>query len=267
MDIPKPLGIKEYIRWLKEYRRVEITYRVQNRYEAAAARMKRDFETSRFWKQLVENLQEYNDQYNIETGYQLLHDPEKPPQLDIKKWDPFLDKTYRKNIVQNVNWPGPPEDGWILPDNWYSRIDDILRTIIVVKYLDGARFLVNKMRSLCEQSNRCFQCAWEAKEEGYYAVHTYIEECFEIPRIDWDTERVTAKVEIQITTQIQEVIRKLLHNYYEKKRSMVSPTAELIWQGDYESDEFIANYLGHILHYVEGMIIEIRDRERSYDTV
>ena len=43
---------------------------------------------------------------------------------------------------------------------------------------------------------------FEATEEGYYAVHIYVPEEFEIPRIDWDTEMVTASVEIQVTTQI-----------------------------------------------------------------
>ena len=38
---------------------------------------------------------------------------------------------------------------------------------------------------------------------------------------------------------------------------------EKIWQWNYKSDEFAANYLGHILHYVEGMIIEIRDKKRG----
>lgn len=36
---------------------------------------------------------------------------------------------------------------------------------------------------------------------------------------------------------------------------------DIKWQWDYESDEFIPNYLGHILHYIEGMIMEVRKRE------
>ena len=66
-------------------------------------------------------------------------------------------------------------------------------------------------------------------------------------------------VEIQITTQLQEVIRRLLHKYYERQRSGRS-TSDLKWQWDYKSDEFAANYLGHILHYVEGMIMDVRDK-------
>jgi hypothetical protein len=31
----------------------------------------------------------------------------------------------------------------------------------------------------------------------------------------------------------------------------------------YRTEEFRANYLGHILHYIEGMIIDIRDKQKK----
>ena len=39
------------------------------------------------------------------------------------------------------------------------------------------------------------------------------------------------------------------------------------WQWDYKSDEFSANYLGHILHYVEGMIVEIREKQKKEEQI
>ena len=38
---------------------------------------------------------------------------------------------------------------------------------------------------------------------------------------------------------------------------------DMKWQWDYKSDEFTANYLGHILHYVEGRIVELRDKQKE----
>ncbi len=67
-------------------------------------------------------------------------------------------------------------------------------------------------------------------------------------------------VEIQITTQIQEIIKVLLHKHYEENRKTTVPK-DYKWQWDYKSPEFSSNYLGHIIHYVEGMIVEIRDKE------
>jgi hypothetical protein len=79
--------------------------------------------------------------------------------------------------------------------------------------------------------------------------------------MSWDTQKVIVSVEIQITTQLQEVIRLLLHKYYSEKRKKGS-IDKVKWQWNSSSEEFVANYLGHILHYVEGMILEIREKQR-----
>lgn len=239
-----------------------ITDAARTHYGAAAAKIKQDFDSSPFWQKLTKNLREYNDEYAVSMGYPLLVNREKLPELEVKPWRSFVDKTYRENVVTNANWPEPPQDEWIVPDNWYTRIDDIVRTMIVVKYLDGVKFLVEKLKSLC--GREFDHCDWEAKEEGYYAAHFYIKEEFELPPVGFETVKASIRIEIQITTQIQEVISKLLHKYYERKRSKVLDVPELIWQWDYKSEEFKANYLGHILHYVEGMIMEIRDKEKSH---
>ena len=33
------------------------------------------------------------------------------------------------------------------------------------------------------------------------------------------------------------------------------------WAWKYEGEEFSPNYVGHLIHYVEGVIMEIRNRE------
>lgn len=257
----KPSNIQQYKQWLKESHKVEITDRIKDNYESATDKMKQQFRKSVFWKQLDNNLREYNDEYYLDTGYQLLQDAILPDIL-VKPFDSFLLKSFRKNIVENENFPEPPTEGWILPENWYSRINDILRTLIVIKYLDGVEFIIGKIRSLCEEIKKDFECTFEAREVGYYAVHLYTREEFEIPRMDWDTIKVSTLIEIQLTTQLQEVIRKLLHKYYEERRVLPANT-ERMWQWDYRSDEFATNYLGHILHYIEGMIMEIREKEST----
>lgn len=35
------------------------------------------------------------------------------------------------------------------------------------------------------------------------------------------------------------------------------------WQSDYRSNEFNVNYLGHIIHYIEGVIINVRDKQNN----
>lgn len=255
----KPETLSAYGDWLKEAHHVEIDRGYEAYYDSVTSKAGRSLETSGFWTKLTSSLETYNQEYELKTGYRLFA-PKFEPVLLLKPYGSFLLKTYRKNILENEFWPQEPKGGWWLPSNWFSRINDTIRTLFVVKYLDGVEFALDKIRSLCGQQNMECEVTFEAREEGYYAVHLCTKRPFEIPKINWDTEIVEIPIEIQITTQLQEVIRKLLHKYYDHRRKMVERPSEK-WQWEYRSDEFAANYLGHILHYVEGMIMEIREKQ------
>jgi hypothetical protein len=138
----------------------------------------------------------------------------------------------------------------------------MVRTLISVKYLDGVEYLIHKISRMSEECGLNCQFIFEAREEGYYAGHLYFTQTINIPGIEWDTIKINAIIELQITTQLQEVIRKLLHKYYEQRRIQLKSESQK-WQWNYNDDEFIANYLGHILHYVEGMIMEIREKQKE----
>jgi hypothetical protein len=133
-----------------------------------------------------------------------------------------------------------------------------VRTLFVVKYLDGVSNLADRIKDLASKHGIKCETDFEAREEGYYAAHICPRLSFDILRRNWGTENVNISIEIQITTQLQEVIRRLLHNFYEEKRSRISEP-ELKWQWDYKSSAFKSNYIGHVLHYIEGMIMDIRD--------
>jgi hypothetical protein len=262
MNSEKPQDIHEYKRWLKARHGIEVSQITQTYYESVTTRIEAELEQSEFWIQLTKNLTEYDGEYLVETGYPLLT-PEFEPKLCVKPFDSFLLKTFRRNILENEHWPNEPEEGWLLPNNWYTKINDIVRTLLVVKYLDGVQFMIDKIRCLCEQHSMECTVFLEAREEGYYASHLYTRQEFEIPRADWDTEKIGVLIEIRITTQLQEVIRKLLHKFHEGRRKGIREEDIEKWQWDYKSDEFAANYLGYMLHYVEGMIMEIREKQKQ----
>ena len=69
-------------------------------------------------------------------------------------------------------------------------------------------------------------------------------------------------VEIQITTEFKEMIKGLLHKYYDINRKMIKDD-DYKWQWDYKNEQFVPNYMGHIAHYLEGMIVEIRDKQNN----
>lgn len=260
----KPKDLESYKKWLKKEHNIKNFDLIQSHYEKGAHGIKKDFEESKIWIELLHHLKEYNNDYLVITGYDLLT-PGFTPELKIKPFKSLLEKTFRKNILENKNWPHEPKNGWILPENWFYRINDIIRTLFIVKYLDGVDFIIDKIESHCTEYEMVCRHHLEAREEGYYAAHLYTQQNFEIPKIPWNTERVDLTIEIQITTQLQDVIRVLLHKYYEERRKTIKEDS-IKWQWNYKSDEFITNYLGHILHYVEGMIMEIREKQKEEST-
>jgi hypothetical protein len=53
----------------------------------------------------------------------------------------------------------------------------------------------------------------------------------------------------------------MLHTHYEDRRMRAGSSDD--WKWDHRSDEFATNYLGHILHYLEGMIVVTRDKQEE----
>lgn len=257
----KPENIEKYKEWLKEEHNIEISDVIKSNYTSVTTKVKRDFEKSKFWIELLQNMNMYDQEYLSNCDYPLFI-PNLQPKLYVKPFSSFLEKTFRRNILENTNWDESPKDGWYFPENWYSKIHDIVRTCFVVKYLDGVEFLQNKIDILCDKYSQKLESCYEARWEGYYALHLNIIQNYEIPKPELGTKKIDIPVEIQITTQVQDVILKLLHKYYEERRKKVK-IEEFKWQWDYQSEEFAANYLGHILHYIEGMIMEVREKQKG----
>lgn len=257
----KPKDILEYKNWLKKNHEVIVDDRIENYYDSVSHKILKDFNESEFWNSLCSKKEPLSQKYLLDTKFDLFA-KENNPELIIKPFNSFLLKTFRKNIINNNDWPNPPGSDWILPNNWYAKINDIIRTCFSVKYLDGVQFFIDNLKELCKDNNLDFLVDFEAKEEGYYAAHTYIIFPCEIPTKSWTTIRMNISIELQITTQLQEVIKKLLHRHYGTRRKNIEKS-ELKWQWDYKSDEFAANYLGHILHYVEGMIMDVRSKQEG----
>jgi len=261
MDNTRPTNITEYKDWLQKDHKIKITDRTINYYDSVTKKIRSDFEKSNLWQSLTAQMQRIHQEYVVQKKYDLFIGNTKV-DLNIKTFDSYLLKTFRKNVIDNTIWPDPPNEGWIFPNNGFSKINDIIRTCFIVKYLDGVDFLVDKIQVLCKESNLEHSVDFEAKEEGYYAAHSYVTFPCEIPGEDWDTTNIKALIELQVTTQLQEVIRKLLHKYYEDRRKSLVKS-EIKWQWEYKSNEFATNYLGHILHYIEGMIMDVRDKQEE----
>lgn len=261
-DLTDPQNVDMFIAWLERNhgydRRVYGNY-----YKQAVMSLQRSLDSSAFWRDFQSFLHDVNLEYNQKFHYNLF-DSISCPQINIKTLDSVIVKAFRKNFLQNPNRPNEPEEGWVLPQNWFSKLNDILRTTIVVKYLDGVTFLLDHLKSYAEGKGCEFVFDYEARENGYYAVHTGTRLFLAMPKNDWEEVTIPLNLEIQITTQLQTLVKDLLHSFYEEDRKKINDL-DLVWQWDYTNDRFNTNYLGHIVHYVEGMIVQLRDKQMKQE--
>ncbi len=257
----KPETLDDYLDAVEETMGVDLKIEQETRYEDVTRAAKEGIENSEFWTSFRDIYPALEDQYKAQEGYDLFTIAPQEEIL-IKPYTSMLGKSYRKNVINNDNYPAAPDDGWSVPPNWFSTTNDIVRTSVVVKYLDGVDFLVDYLETLAKDSQCNFRSDFEARMEGYYAAQTYIGIECEVPSETFDTEITNFSFEVEITTQLQDVIKRLLHHHYEKRRLAISDDdVSKTWQWDYRSDEFAVNYLGHILHYLEGMIMEARIKQ------
>lgn len=257
-DVQERPAFDRYGDWLSQRFKVNLVAEA-NRYERESLRVKAAAEQSAFWTAFQAEKTDLADQYYAATSYRLFADDGAERML-VKPWASFLEKTYRVNVLSNNQWPEPPEGGWYLPENWYERFHDIARTSVVVKYLDGVTFITDHFQQLSQSLSLAdYDCEFEARDTGYYAAHSRVGVDFKLLVENWTEVEKRGRFEVQVTTQLQEVIRRLTHTQYESRR-MARGEPEMKWQWDYTSDAFKPNYLGHILHYLEGMIMEVRDK-------
>jgi hypothetical protein len=84
-----------------------------------------------------------------------------------------IDKIYRRNIRFNHTYPDPPREGFIAPVQLYEGIDDLLRTRLVCKYMDGPKFVCDELTAHCETQGISSNIRELSTDAGYYAWHFY----------------------------------------------------------------------------------------------
>jgi hypothetical protein len=259
----KPEFGSEYLRWLDETLEVSNLDAQERLYGKVASEIADHFEKSAFWEQVLEKVKDVDVQYKLKNKHYLINGSDAI-KIKIKPWQSFLLKTYRKNILNNSNWPASPEEGWCTPETWFELIRDVARTSVIVKYIDGVPLILDGLREIATKHALAHEAELISRQDGYYSAHFVCSTDCNLTTVDWKSVTKHVSLEIQVTTQIKEVIKTLLHSFYEDKRgeiSTIGKSKDVSW--DYTSDEFKASYLGHMLHYVESMIIEVRDKKES----
>lgn len=255
--VVKPATIDEYAEWMSSA--FGVSWRAHlTQYERVAASVKRQFRDSGYWQSVLTSLPSLASEYYVGTGF--LMTTSGPPEIIEKSWSSFWLKTYRRNVLDNRRWPRPPVGGWLLPETWHSQVSDMVRTRVIVRYLDAVEAVVDLLATVAREHRARCDVSYEATNEGYYAAHVGVSRRYEVPRATFGTERIRGAVEIQVTTQVKDVLQELLHKQYEARRLSESRPNDP-WQWEYASHEFRSRYLGHLAHHMEGLIMDLRDEE------
>jgi ppGpp synthetase/RelA/SpoT-type nucleotidyltranferase len=195
------------------------------------------------------------------AGNGVFQNSAKAPDLLLyqKPLGSLINKLYRQNCLWNRSWSEPPKGGWITYQNCFTRIDDLIRTTLVCKYVDGPEIVATAIKEAAREAGLTARAGPRATDAGYYAWHTYVSIPARVIVADQVVE-VLFQVEFQMPTLLQSVLRELTHRFYEQSRAApAGDKTELRW--DYDSHRFRAEYLGHTLHLVDAMVLELREAQ------
>jgi ppGpp synthetase/RelA/SpoT-type nucleotidyltranferase len=235
--------------------------RARRYFESTQVALLNNLRSGEFFKKLPGRLESLAEQYFTRTKTPLFLDASLANfELQKKSFDSAIDKAYRLNVVWNRDWPKPPRSGeWIVPDNWHNHLDDLVRGIFVCKYMDGPLEACKVMSDLAKEEGVESFYSSRQLDDGYYAYHFYVTLPVEFAAKDWNTTNCNLKIEVQVTTQLQELGRNLTHQVYVTRRSQLDQDKHA-WKWDHSSEQFKAGYVAHTLHLIEGLIVDMRNK-------
>ena len=260
--MPRPASIEDYYAWAQRTFGTDFqAAAVRNRYEINLQSVQNAIQNSAFFRELPDFLERQEEAYTRRTGYSLLTAQEL--RVMRKPYDSTVVKTFRVNVLRNQRFPDPPsDDGWITPDNWYTRFDDMVRGTLVCKFLDGPRTVSQALDTYASSHGLVARHTPRSTDDGYYAFHHYTTFQVEIFDAAFQTQAASVQLEVQLTTQLQEVLRDLTHPLYEQARVTTGRRDET-WKWDHDSPRFKTGYLGHTLHMIEAVIVQVRESLRT----
>lgn len=255
----KPKDVDAYILWAKDALRVSFDDpRIKSVYETNMNNIFNRVSEHQFFVGFSNISKAWQKQYEDKTKTELFMDNEEPTLL-IKSFKSTIEKTYRMNVLWNENFPESPVQGWIEQNAIYSQVNDLVRGSLVCRFIDGPAFVANSIEDYARSLGLNSRQYTQERDDGYYAYHVYVKFPVSIFNLGWEKSDVFVEIEIQITTQLQEVLRSLTHKFYESQRLIESSDGGK-WKWDFSSSKFKVGYLSHTLHLLESVILESRDR-------
>jgi ppGpp synthetase/RelA/SpoT-type nucleotidyltranferase len=129
--------------------------------------------------------------------------------------------------------------------------------MIVCRYIDGTALVARTLHAHATDLALDSRFGSRENDAGYYAFHFYACLPVQISDMDWNAVEIPLSIEIQLTTQLQEVLKDLTHGFYEEAR-LRYPESDEDWKWQFETLRFKGSYIGHTLHLLEGIIVSLK---------
>ena len=263
-EVEKPKTVEQFKKYILQKCKPTVGFgtRFEQNYISNQQTLFNELKESGFWEALLKSLKELDVKYQKKHMNLDLIPYLNQIELKKKKVNSVINKTFRINILKN--FPVESEDSFkefVLPENIFEKINDIIRTEIIVKYIDGIDLILQSINKLAEKYHYEINVEVKSKEVGYYAKHIYLSYNANIVDFEFNPKRIQWTFEIQIRTQLQDTIKSILHKDYEKDRigSEIQPES-CDWRWKFRTSKFVTNYIGHILHFFDGIIVQIKDK-------
>jgi hypothetical protein len=203
-----------------------------------------------FWRRAKQELQSWKAEYRSQFGDALLIGPELP-EFEGKGSKRICSKLYQKRLEkESFKEEVLPKEGPPIP-----KINDLVRTRIACRYVDGVEFLGNKLFDLAKEMFCDPVREKAARVEGYFAQHLNLNS--DVLYRFGGTEKAKIIVEIQIATGLSTTVWETTHSIYEASRE--DKQSHENWQWNPKDPNFISNQLGHMIHLADGLLVQLRD--------
>lgn len=255
----KPRDLEEYKEWARHTLSSDFDDpKIERLYETNITNIYNAITQHKFFVFFSNEASRWQEEYSQKT-YSELFMGSYDPKLVTKLYTSSVEKTYRLNILWNKNFPVNPKNGWVNHQNMLAKLNDIVRGTLVCRFIDGPAFVAKKIIDYAKEHNLKYRKYSQERDDGYYAYHVYISFPAKIFDMEWNADDIYVETEIQITTQLQEVLKELTHKFYEKQRvSLEKDTSK--WKWNFASSRFKVGYLSHTLHLLESIILESREK-------
>lgn len=255
----KPQTVEEYLKWAKVVLGSSFNGddRLRSVYDTNSQNILNRVNQHPFFAHFSQNTEAWNVEYEKQTRSKLFTSNGEP-KLTTKVYESVVEKTFRRNILLNNNFPDPPDTGWLNYDSVYEHFNDLVRGSLVCRFIDGPAFVANAIVAYAEECGLESRQYSHERDDGYYAYHVYVKFPISIFDLKFEKAEKMVEVEIQLTTQLQEVLRSLTQRHYEAERLIPNPDRGK-WKWEFSSSRFKVGYLSHTLHLLESVILEARD--------